>query len=152
MILFLDFDGVLHPSEVFLVEGEPELHWPEDPTLKLFCWADTLETVLDDCDPAGRVAIVLSTSWGHVLGKEKAASYLPEGLRKRVIGGTVNLDLPRGLEVARQAEERGIGEWIAIDDNTCCWPEVHRHRLVDCDSALGLSDPATVAKLRALLR
>lgn len=152
MVLFLDFDGVLHPSEVFLVDGAPELRWSQDPELKLFCWAGILETVLAECDPAGLIEIVLSTSWGHKLGKERAASYLPESLRKRVIGGTFDLAIPRGWEVALQAEESDIGEWIAIDDSTRSWPKAYRNRLVDCDPSLGLSDPATVSKLKAMLQ
>lgn len=152
MVLFLDFDGVLHPSEVFLVDGVPELRWPENPELKLFCWADILETVLAECDLAGRIQIVLSTSWSHTLGEKEATAYLPEGLRKRVIGRTFRLPVPRGWEVSFQAEDSGIGEWIAIDDSTSNWPNAYRDRLVDCDPSRGLSDPATVSRLKAMLQ
>ena len=152
MILYLDFDGVLHPREVFVVNGEPELRWPLAPELQLFCWADILDTVLDEHDPAGRVGIVLSTSWGHHFGQQEAASYLPEGLRNRVVGRTIELKAPRGWEIAIHAEEKGIIDWIALDDDVFMWPEEYQHRLVDCDPSLGLSNLATVNKLKALLQ
>lgn len=56
MILFLDFDGVLHPDAAFLVKGRPTLKAEG----QLFMWAPLLVDVLADFP---EVQIVLSTSW-----------------------------------------------------------------------------------------
>ena len=103
MILFLDFDGVLHPSDVFLIANEPVLIHPKEPDLKLFCWAPILESILDELDPSGEVKIILSTTWVVKLGLERARSYLPKSLLNRVISGlrqTVHYS-PRGYLVGR---------------------------------------------------
>lgn len=75
--LFLDYDGVLHPDTVYLVNGEPELR--AEPGLSLFCWASNLIEVLGDVE----VDIVLATTWKDQLGFEGAAGYLPDDLRRR---------------------------------------------------------------------
>ena len=56
MILYLDFDGVLHPDEVYIVKDKVVLRAEG----RLFMWADRLAEALAD-RPAVRV--VLSTSW-----------------------------------------------------------------------------------------
>ena len=59
-ILFLDYDGVLHPDDVYLECGRPVLH----ATGQLFMWAPLLEDALADHPD---VRIVLSTSWAREL-------------------------------------------------------------------------------------
>ena len=85
-ILFLDFDGVLHPDAVYLSR--------QGPTLKsegtLFMWAPILANLLDDFPI---ISLVLSTSWVRHLGYKRALGYLPIELRERVIGVTVWLTL-----------------------------------------------------------
>ena len=80
-ILFLDFDGVLHPDAVYLSR--------QGPTLKaegtLFLWAPTLANLLYDFPTT---SLVLSTSWGRHLGFKRALGYLPRELQERVIGAT----------------------------------------------------------------
>jgi len=79
--LFLDFDGVLHPDNVFQSrEHGLELVGPGS----LLMHAPILETILDDQDPNGYIAIVLSTSWVKAVGHEKTLSYLSSGLANRV--------------------------------------------------------------------
>ena len=140
-MLYLDYDGVLHPSEVYLIDGEPKLQLYNDQDLTLFCWAPILQSILDDLDPAGRVRIVLSTSWVRVLGYERALASLPEGLRQRVIGRVrINLlnEFPRGVTVADDAAHREIEHWLAIDDDAWGWPVEHRHRLIHTSGGEGI--------------
>ncbi|WP_231909764.1 HAD domain-containing protein [Cupriavidus nantongensis] len=59
MIVFLDYDGVLHPDAAYLVKGRPELR----ATGTLFMWAPILEETLA---PYPDAQIVLSTSWVQV--------------------------------------------------------------------------------------
>ena len=81
MILFLDFDGVLHPDEANLVHSRPVLRAEGE----LFMWAPPLVNVLDDLP---KVRIVQSTSWARDLRFTRARDWLPEALRARVIGAT----------------------------------------------------------------
>ncbi|WP_283151341.1 HAD domain-containing protein [Silvimonas soli] len=77
MILFLDFDGVLHPDAVYLQKGGPVLKAP----VALFMWGKNLEEIL-----AGRsdIEIVLSTSWVRIRSFERAKKALPPTLRENV--------------------------------------------------------------------
>jgi hypothetical protein len=59
MLLFLDFDGVLHPDAVYLRRGRAELGAEG----QLFMWAHYLQAVVEEAD----VQIVLSTSWARHL-------------------------------------------------------------------------------------
>lgn len=153
MILFLDFDGVLHPDNVRLAQygySEPLMPLMMAPGFELFCWTDTLAAILDDEDPQGRVKIVLSTSWVNHF--PYAAEYLPASLRDRVIGEMKHGNLARGALVVRHAELNTLDRWIALDDDGQDWPEEHLHRLVRCDGKLGLSELGVQRQLREKLR
>jgi len=73
MILFLDFDGVLHPDEVYLVHGRPVLR--DDGSL--FMWAPLLAEALT---PFPDVQIVLSTSWVRELSFKRACNFFARGI------------------------------------------------------------------------
>lgn len=87
-ILFLDYDGVLHPDAVYQTRRGLELRPPG----QLLMHADVLETMLDN-HPEER--IVLSTSWVHLLSFKRAPGVLPSSLQARVIGRP---SIPRCLE------------------------------------------------------
>ena len=151
-VLFLDFDGVLHPFSVYAVGNDFELHW-EDKTIELFCWAPILDSMLNAIDVHGQIKIVLSTSWGHRLGWREAAKHLPEGLQLRVVGGTYPAPLARGNQVELHAMDYEIADadWIAIDDDDFHWPTQHLEKLVKSDPELGLSCEQLQAHLRKKL-
>jgi hypothetical protein len=65
MILFLDYDGVLHPEQVYLVDGRPKFRGEGT----LFMWAPILIKALS---PFPKVKIVLSTSWVRLRGFNRA--------------------------------------------------------------------------------
>lgn len=81
MIIFLDFDGVLHPDVAFLVKGRPTLKAESE----LFIWVPLLTKTLADFP---EVQIVLSTSWARELSFSRARRWLPQDLRARVVGST----------------------------------------------------------------
>lgn len=163
MILFLDFDGVLHPDAVYLARGRPVLRAAGE----LFMWAPQLITVLAD---APDVRIVLSTSWARELRFSRARDYLPTELRPRVIGSTWHSEMatddehrPLGREtwwdtatryqqVKRYADRASLTQWVAVDDNPEGWAEADRTRLVRTQANTGLSDPAALSHLAELLR
>lgn len=162
MILFLDFDGVLHPDAAYMGTNGPALRGDGS----LFMWAELLADALAEHP---RVQIVLSTSWVRRLPFEQVRDYLPPSLRERVVGSTwhhiqhnpeFSRDLPfsywqdatRYQQIRRWVSVYRVGQWCAIDDDGDGWADADRERLVLTDGARGLSDPAALARLAELLR
>jgi len=152
-ILYLDFDGVLHPADVwfvpeagfFISEGYEE-H-------ELFEHAELLVRMLA---PHKDVGIVLSTSWVRGLGLARAAARLPASLRQRVVGATFDPlrhgrqfgAVARGYQVLEHVKEARPTDWVALDDDGDGWPEQERHRLILTDKESGLGDPDAQALLK----
>lgn len=147
--LFLDFDGVLHPDEVYRVGERIVLRMDG---FSLFEWSEVLDELIA---PYPSLQIVLSTSWVRILGFEVARAYLPESLQRRVVGATWHQTAPRGwerltryeqiqLSVVRHRHER----WLAIDDDSHGWSDEQRSNLVLTDSLLGLGAASAQDELR----
>jgi hypothetical protein len=149
-ILYLDYDGVLHPSEVWMIDEHPVLQWPDDPSLTLFCWAKILESILDDVDNAGQIRVILSTTWAHRFGLERASEHLPESLKSRVIGVTEGFPAPRLTQITLHAEDNQISRWIAIDDDFGAITQ-HQEKLIKCSGSLGISSIKSQQELRLKL-
>lgn len=153
MILFLDFDGVLHPDDAYLEKGGPVLRAEGS----LFMWAPFLADLLATHT---HVKIVLSTSWVKHLGFSRTRRYLPLLLRERVIGATWHSDMagPDGFfdwdqatryqQITRYVLRAQLENWIALDDDDEGWSESAASHLILTDPARGVADPATVAALR----
>lgn len=155
MVLFLDFDGVLHPDAVYLLlNGKIELRSAGE----LFMWAPQLIGALT-AHPD--ISIVLSTSWVRNLGYQKARKALPMELGRRVIGATWHSAMSRGSTdyipwdnqtryeqiaawLARRPQHTG---WLAIDDDAHGWPSYLRKHLIMTDPARGVSAPEALAEL-----
>ncbi|CAJ91971.1 hypothetical protein E6A55_04175 [Cupriavidus necator H16] len=166
MILFLDYDGVLHPDAAYLVNGRPELRAAGT----LFMWAPILEEILA---PYPQVRIVLSTSWVRVLKSfSRARAYLPAALQARVIGATWHSamaqhhegahrvdaswfnELSRYAQIARYIARAGLRaeHWLAVDDDSEDWPAELRDYLVETDGVLGLSSASAQSELAQRLQ
>lgn len=156
-ILYLDFDGVLHPCDVLRHRETHELYLPPELTARghrLFEHAELLDRLLK---PYPYVHIVLSTSWAYALGFEAAMSHLPAPLAGRVIGTTWETTMTphqlvvRGRQVLADVERRSPRAWLAIDDNAENWPEAHLSSLVRTHPSTGISEPAVLAALTSAL-
>jgi hypothetical protein len=155
-VLYLDFDGVLHPEEVWRCPGSgPYVASP--PGHQVFEHAALLERCLE---PYPGLRIVLSTNWVLVFRSvRKVARRLPPGLRERVAGATFHRQMdpgwfrsiPRGVQVWGDVCRRRPDAWLALDDDEAGWPAVGRAHLVRTDPVLGLSDPAVLADLQTRL-
>jgi hypothetical protein len=157
VVLYLDFDGVLHPEDVILdTAGEPYIRSPAG--AHLFENASLLEQLLE---PYSQVQIILSTSWVRSVGHEKSVERLTPALAARVVGSTfmpsgswgAPASTPRGHEVMADVRRRGLElwQWLAIDDADEAWPDYVRDNLVLSDKVLGISHPQTCAELIAKL-
>jgi hypothetical protein len=164
--LFLDFDGVLHPDDVYLVGGRPVLKAPG----ALLMWAPLLETALT-AHPA--VRIVLSTSWARWRGYARARRALPQQLRERVIGATWHSAMGRSdggpntshwahhqtwwdratryAQIRRYVSQAGVRHWVAIDDDVYGWADHERHRLVATLPETGLAGAGVLDRLGLVL-
>lgn len=139
-VLYLDFDGVLHPDSVYNHQGEFQLRATGH---HLFESAPILDHLLS---PVPAVRLVLSTSWVRILGFEVARAQLPDALAIRVVGSTWNpafnqfewLHMPRHEQIARHLAAFKIQHWVAIDDDHHEWPAEMASHLVRVSSELGL--------------
>jgi len=160
VILFLDFDGVLHPDAVYLRQsGHIELRAEG----ALFMWADRLTTALE---PYPDARIVLSTSWARHLGFSRARKALPADLAARVVGATWHSAMGKGwpdyIPWDNQTRFEQIAAylsrlpapvpWLAIDDDDRGWPNTQRSNLVHTDGMLGLSAADAQAELISWLQ
>lgn len=147
VIIFLDFDGVLHPEpcmdEALLFENAPRL-------------ADALAPYL-------RVFLVLSTAWRHASNYEQLLAPLPPLLARRVIGVTPNfsdfLPDPTLIPYRRQAEcmrwmlqNRLQGQaWLALDDRPSEFVP-YCENLIACHPQTGFDESASARLSSALAR
>lgn len=154
-VLYLDYDGVLHHERVYR-HPKKGIHIAAGPEFKLFQHAELLSELLR---PYPAVRIVLSTSWVAALGLRRAASYLPDELRCRVIGGTFHsrmsrsdfAALTRGQQVYADYVRRAPAQVLAIDDIKEGWPQFFREYLVVTDAVHGISHPQVLEGLTRTL-
>jgi hypothetical protein len=158
-VLYLDFDGVLHPEGVYW-HPKRGAYLHADYTNAghaLFEHAPLLEELLA---PYPDVAIVLSTSWAVQYRYERAAKRLTESLRTRCIGATYHTamerqtfaNLPRGHQVRADVVRRQPAIWLAIDDTDEGWDRAREH-VVITDPVHGIAKPAVLERMRqALMR
>ncbi|WP_110948352.1 HAD domain-containing protein [Pseudomonas bohemica] len=157
MILFLDFDGVLHPDSVFLSRKGPKLRSEGE----LFMWVGFLEDILQDLPD---VRIVLSTSWIRNIGYSRAIKRLPLAVQQRVVGATWHSSMASGWadenlwdqssrysQILRYVARSAVSDWVALDDDTEGWADADLFRLVAVDPVLGLSEERARSELRSKL-
>jgi hypothetical protein len=155
-ILYVDFDGCLHPEEVFRTSKGPLLQTPGH---RLFENEPILEAALA---PYPELRIVLSTAW--LLwrgGYGYAKGQLSHGLQARVIGATFHqrhtrrdefVETPRGLQIWADVQRRCPHAWLALDDDDVHWPPWCRDRLVRTHPTLGIAESSVQAELQQKLR
>ena len=148
MILFLDFDGVLHP----LQRSEPD-----------FCRLPLLWKILRACP---HVEVVFSTSWREIYRPEEMIEFVTcgggEDLAHRIAGsnpGTPRAESTRvaGPQPERHREcERWLEEngqqhrtWLAIDDIPTLFDKDHPNLYV-INGKIGLTDENVLEIIRRL--
>lgn len=140
--LFLDFDGVLHPT-LFKVDLEPV------ETIigtGLFGWLPNLARALA---PYPEVVIVVHSTWRHTHDDDELRMLL-DPVSTRVLGST-----PPGIRY------ESILEWLRqnptftdyriLDDETVEFPDPAPVELIVCDPRTGVSAPTVQAALRQWL-
>jgi len=124
-ILFLDFDGVLHPLNA--LENE------------LFSRASTLELALKNL-PCN---IVITSNWRITHSVESMSSKLPPEISKRIVGVTEVIESGRHnrfKEITQYLIKNELHNvsWRALDDSHFEFPH-NCINLIRCDANIGLS-------------
>ncbi|MDH6504812.1 HAD domain-containing protein [Polynucleobacter sphagniphilus] len=123
-LLFLDFDGVLHPT-----------HFAgEDPFNRVHLLEETLE--------GSNIEIVISSSWRFTHSLEKLQKLLPNLISSLVIGVTgppVIGKHPRYQEIVNFLQSHGVSNWKALDDSYWEFPTPCRE-LIRCNPNTGISE------------
>lgn len=120
-LLFLDFDGVLHPASA--------------PEGQLFCRVPHLQQALSHhcCD------LVISSSWRHHFSMGQLLAFLPRDLQVRVVGVTGPNHIgrwPRYQEIQNYLMANGNPSWRALDDALLEFPK-YCPELLLCDPNVG---------------
>lgn len=173
MIIFLDFDGVLHGNDAGLelnVRDEASMQSLTDEQRRfitrdgrlivgknLFEHADRLAMALE---PFPDVQIVITSTWRIHFEPESIKSFLPAALADRVIGITPQVFSRDGVSQRLREIDLYFGRnnlvlepWIALDDQGWlffCGEGVASH-LILLDGKKGFTDAAAVV-LRQRLR
>ncbi len=145
MIVFLDFDGVLHPD-------------PCPDSARLFEQAPRLMRSLEEFADVG---LVLSTAWRTVKPFDQLLEVLPDALSARILDitptfGDFQASAPL-VPYRRQAEcmhwlqqnQRHCDAWLALDDRPDGF-EPYCENLITCHPHLGF-DHEVRARLRSAL-
>ncbi len=146
MVIFLDFDGVLHPEPCYRKE-------------ELFCFLPRFEQVMRQFP---EIDIVISSSWRETDDLSALRGHFSNDIAEQLIGVTPTWrDLPelleRGCDYPREIEIRAWmrrerepwEEWIAIDDRPY-WFRPFSKNLVVCNSTTGFDDNASRALIKTL--
>jgi hypothetical protein len=120
--LFLDFDGVLHPTSHGSV---------------LFTQMDLFEQALEN----EACQIVISSSWRFHVEIEDIKKYFSKSIRDQILGVTGEAHIgsyARFHEINCYAEAQGIENWRALDDAYWEFPK-DCGNLIRCNPNTGLS-------------
>jgi hypothetical protein len=142
MILFLDFDGVLHANYI---------------DAQAFSCAEQLWKILRACPDA---LVVFSTSWRESYKPEELLDFATSGggedLASRFIGQTPRIRAcsdyePRGLECKSWLDANGHSEtaWLALDDVRHQFHGGHPNLYV-VDGSTGLTDADVAAIIQRI--
>lgn len=138
MLLFLDFDGVLHP-EYDGMSVPPEVAFRHLPRF---------EAVMRDFHA---VEVVISSMWRYHYSLDGLKTHFSPDIAARIIGTTPLIEREEGKylpdrregEILKWLAENGREheDWIAVDDAAWQFPK-HRNRVIGCVHVYGLDDEA----------
>ena len=125
--LFLDFDGVLHPS---LATAD-----------QYFCRMPLLIEALTELD----IAVVISSSWRFHHQWEALIAPFPRTIQAKFAGCTgpaITGSQARFREISIYVRQRRIRHWCALDDSQFEFPN-HCPELIICNGRYGLTTRET---------
>ena len=153
-LMYLDFDGTLHPKRCLWGATGPYLESAGEH--QLFEHARLLEGILAE-HPA--IRLVLNSAWVEKLGVDGALAYLPRALSTRVVGTTLEAATPGhpvvhlsdAERILLDVEMRKPAGWLAVQSTTEGWPGSVSARLVKSDPVEGIAPVLVQAALHSRL-
>lgn len=149
-VIFLDFDGVLHPLGLVLQEGRTirGKAVARPTSISLFCWLPLLARLLAAHDD---VRLVVHSSWRSAHSEQQLRTFLGP-LADRFVGATDDV-LSKAPSIGAWLQDHpAVVSYCVLDD---ALQESDGAQLVGslirCDSGLGLSEATVQAQLRAWL-
>lgn len=148
-VLFLDFDGPLHPSTA--IEG---IRRPPDAQAcadrNLFRWAIHLDRIIGQLseEQANNILIAAHSSWRQLNGLSQ--QLIRDNLGPRLAGMYIGMtppELGRWASIQAMCDRGGFDDFLIIDDAQNEFPE-DLPQLVVCNPLTGLSDPDIQARIR----
>ena len=135
-ILFLDFDGVLHPDRYSLSSHDPDRVFRNN---EIFSQAPVLAGLMADFP----CQIVISSSWRFSYNLDEMKDKLPKVISKNVIGVTGDAYIgpyPRFNEIQEYllSRNKSLYGWRALDDSKIEFPNGCTD-LILCDPNTGLA-------------
>lgn len=130
MVLFLDFDGVLHP-------------WPCDES-QWFCQVPVVEQFFSQTEYA-QMDIVISSTWRERYSLAQLKSHFSPAFAARIIGVTpvvhTYLAGEREREILMWLQEQGRQDeaWLALDDLKAFFA-YHLDKVFLCDGSTGFTE------------
>jgi hypothetical protein len=143
-VVFLDFDGVMHPVGVPAVDEDFRLI--ENPDL--FVWRPILGRLLA---PYPMIGIIVSSDWRRLFDDATLVRLLGP-LATRFVGVVECYGSSRSEEILAEVRRRGLKEWVALDDHpSVVAAQATDPRFIACESATGLSSLAVQRTLNLRL-
>ena len=140
-IVFLDFDGVLHPT---LIEADIEADEIVVGT-GLFGWLPALVSVLRFHPD---VSVVVHSTWRYRYDVDELRAVLG-ALGPRVVGATA--PGPRYEGIQSWLRNRQCGSYRILDDDASEFPQPPPPELILCDPRTGVAAPEVLAAIRKWL-
>lgn len=141
-IIFLDFDGVLHPVDYLSFKTiNDELVLASDTR---FCWAEYLWNLIRNFD----CHLVIHSSWRNSYTLDQLRNLLPTELGRRVVAVTTGDS--RHKSILAYVEEEKVKDYIILDDAADEFPSDCVELLL-CRDDMGISSPEIQNKLTQFL-
>lgn len=142
-VIFLDFDGVLHPANYLRFEDvNGELVLTKDARC---CWSKTL------CGLIGKYAcrVVIHSYWRESHTLQDLRALLPSELAKCVVAVTIGSN--RYKSILDYVEDAKIRDYIILDDSADEFP-IGCGELLLCDGNTGISSTEIQKQLKNFLK
>ena len=148
MILFLDFDGTLHPNWTLHQRGDRQVAVPYSGPR--FVEAPILASIIEPYSE--HIDIVISSWWAYTRSISEIAELLSQGIANRITGSIWLSEQPTRYRDESMSRYRSIqlwldhhsaaltDGWIALDGNDRGWPPELRHHLIHAQGTLSSAE------------
>ena len=141
-VIFLDFDGVLHPGDALSVTiRASRLKFSGE---LLFCWAH----ILDEIASQHPCQIVIHSSWRLHMDLRDLSARLPKGVAACVVGSTKGDGRYQSIQDYKR--EHGVSSCRILDDDAAAFPQACAD-LILCNPDYGLHERKVQQQLLSYL-